>query len=772
MESILRIAPLLLGASLLLEMPAVAEDRTPELEEIVVTAQRRVESLQDVPLAITAFSAEQLEQQGITDIKAISERTPGFTMGMFNPLQTQLYIRGIGSNEDGAGGDQSVIVFIDEVYAGRSASMNLDLYDLERVEVLRGPQGTLFGKNVVGGALNLITMKPGEETDAALEASLGNHGAMHARGRLMGPIGDNLYGKIAVSFRERDGYIENYAENFPQFMPDPVDGDDLLDVDSLSGRGHLRWLPSDALELNFTLFASRMKTSSQGAARHFIGPPGLFYTADASLVPNYDDEIHTVISETRGRAEIDNFGVTARVDYDINDSMVFTSLTAFRNVDGVNEEPLGAGGASALRLSTGTVPQALDGENSSWDESDTFSQELRIASAGGGRLQWVAGLYYLNEQTDRTENFGLGLRVPDGMGGVFTVIPVAVGEDVQMSETNSFAVFGQATYAITDQLSLSLGARQIEEEKDIHRIGLPAVPAIPGLSQPLEAWDFEQDIDFSAFTPKASLEFRPTDTALLYASYSEGFKSGGWQGLSAREVIAATPFQPEEAILYEVGAKTEWLDNRLRLNVATFLTDYTDLQILQLLVPEEAPAGAPGILLTQNAADAEITGVEVEFTLVPDERWLINGSITHLDTEFSNFFIPSGFRTPGGVGADTSREGNDLRNAPKWAYNLFVRYEHPLGNGGTLALQGDFRHKDKVYQDPDLEEVAAIPAHDLVNFKVSYEPPGGGYRIDAWMENAFNEDYFLHNFPATGDGFATPGPPRMYGVTLSFNPFN
>ena len=767
MTMVSRSFPYILAVVLLAEVPAVAQEY--ELEEVVVTAQRRAESLQDVPLAITAFNEEQLEQMGIVDIKAVTERTPGFTMGMFNPLQTQLYIRGIGSNEDGAGGDQSVIVFIDEVYGGRSAGMNLDLFDLERVEVLRGPQGTLFGKNVVGGALNLITRKPGEDPEAVFEASAGNFNAYTVRGRALGPIGENLYGKIAFSYRSRDGYLKNYAKDFPQYVSDPADGDDLLDVDSISGRGHLRWLPQDNLEFNLTLSVSDMQTSSQGAARHFIGPPGLFYAPDAALIDDYDDKIHAVIADEAGRAEIDMFSVTGRIDYDLNDSMTFSSLTAFRNVDGLNDEPLGSDQTAALRLSSGTINIGLYGDNDSWDESDTFTQELRLTSSGT-RLQWVVGLYYLNEQTDRTESLGLGMLLPDGMGGTIPAIPKLTGFDVQMNETDSFAVFGQLTYAFSEQWSLSVGARQTEEEKKIHRIGMPATPAIPGFSQPLEPWDFEQDIDFSAFTPRASLEFRPTDDALLYATYSEGFKSGGWQGLSARLPIASTPFQPEEAVLWEFGAKTEWFDNRFRLNVATSVTDYKDLQILQLLVPADAPVGAPGILLTQNAADAEIFGVEAEFTLVPSDRWLISGSITTLDTEFSNFFVPSGFRTPGGVGTDTSREGNDLRNAPDWAYNLFVRYEHPLANGATLAFQGDFRHKDKVYQDPDLEEVAAVPAYDLVDFKVSYEPASEKYQVSAWVNNAFDEDYFLHNFPGTGDGFATAGPPRMYGVTLTLRP--
>ena len=187
------------------------------LEEIIVTAARREQNLQSVGLAVTAFSGEELREQGIFDIKGVTERTPGFSMGEFNPGQTQLFIRGIGSNEDGAAGDQSVMVFVDEVYIGRSAGQDVDLFDLERVEVLRGPQGTLFGRNVVGGAVSLITKKPGEEPELNVEGSYGNYNALTLRGLASWPIGENLYGKISFSSRRRDGYLENHIGLYSSF---------------------------------------------------------------------------------------------------------------------------------------------------------------------------------------------------------------------------------------------------------------------------------------------------------------------------------------------------------------------------------------------------------------------------------------------------------------------------------------------------------------------------------------------------------------------------
>lgn len=310
-------------------------------------------------------------------------------------------------------------------------------------------------------------------------------------------------------------------------------------------------------------------------------------------------------------------------------------------------------------------------------------------------------------------------------------------------------------------MRLTIGARQTWEEKDAHVIGTPT-PLSPGRDFNLRLSD-----DWESYTPKATLDYQITEDAMVYFNYSEGFKSGGFPGGGNNAFIASTGFDPEEAINYELGTKTEWLDNRFRLNVAAFFTDYTDLQILQLLVPVGAPASNPGSLITQNAADAEIKGVEVEFTIVPAENWLIQGSYTYLDSEFSGFFIPSGFTSPGGS-APADRTGNALRNAPENAYNILVCYDHTFDSGLGMRFQVDHRHKDEVFQDPDVLEFAKVPEYDVTDFRVSMFSPDSHWTVTAWMKNAFDEEYFLHNFPVQGSGFATPALPRTWGVTVGW----
>ncbi len=738
------------------------------LEEVIVTTQKRAEPLQSLPLAVTAISGEELSNMGITDIKGVTERTPGFTMGSFNAGQPQLYIRGIGSNEDSPAGDQSVIVFVDEVYIGRSAGMDVDLFDLERVEVLRGPQGTLFGKNVVGGAVSMITTKPSEEAVMKFEAGIGNFQAMNFRGLVSGELADNVFGKVSFSSRRRDGYVESRAADYPQFF-DPATVFDLDDVQQSdlntdSVRGHLRFTPSSELEINVSANFSRMDQAGPG--RHFIGAAdgsSIWHTAESQLIANYDDEIHTNVAEDAGFSKIDISGVTARIDYDFP-AFTFTSLSSFRKVESkISNLIFGTPGQTNLLLSNGGAP-LLGGSNPYTDDSDTYTQEFRFTSTGDGKLQWVAGLYYLQEQTVRNETSPIGVFGSDGAGGSIPFVPIGDGGGFGDNTTDSYAIFGQFSYAITDRLSLSVGGRQTWEEKDYLSIGTPTPLA--------GARDYTLNLseDWSEFTPKVTIDYQFTDDAFVYFTYSEGFKSGGFPGGGGNVEIASTGFDPEEAILYELGAKTEWFDNRFRLNIAAFQTDYTDLQILQLLVPLDADPNDPGNLITQNAADAEINGVEIEFTFAPIDNLIIQGSYTALDTEFSDFFIPAGFRAPSTAGgAAPDRTGNSLRNAPESAYNILVRYEQELGNGGAMRYQVDHRYKDETVQDPDELEIAKVPEYDVTDFRISYLSPEDQYQVTLWMKNAFDEDYFLHNFPVQGSGFATPAMPRSYGVTFSWN---
>ncbi len=755
---------------------AADQDAAAGLEEIVVTANRREENLQSVPLSITAFSGAELQAQGISDLKGITERTPGFTMGEFNPGQTQLYIRGIGSNEDGAGGDQSVVVFVDEVYIGRSAGQDVDLFDLERVEVLRGPQGTLFGRNVVGGAISVTSSKPTAETRTALEGTYGSYGTTTLRGFASGGLSDNLFGKISFSSRRRDGYLENQYGKYASLSGQSGTSsfgypDRLRKVNRDSIRAALRWVPSDAVELNVT--ASYGTVDEDGATRHVI--PGTASVATggrvisaqhAALMPGYDDDYLKVINDQAGRFTNDIVGVTARLDWKMTPGVLFTGIAAHREVDAINIEPwLGSIALSRVLASTGQGPFTYGGNNDYSDNSVTDSLEFRLTSQGEDRLTWVAGLYLLQEDNYRLETNSTALRfiANKALTGTGLNFNNDVAADDQTIKAKSYAVFGQVGYDFTERLSGVFGGRWTSDDKKQRRIGTP------NALNPRTNFNLTSEADWSEFTGKVGLNFKVSDDVFLYATASQGYKAGGFQGFAPSAVAASTPFDPETALSYELGAKTEWLDRRLRLNASVFQTDYEDLQILQSLVPINSPPGTPGVLITQNAANAEIKGAELEFSVAPMAGLTLQGGITVLDTAFKDFFVPAGYQAPTGQAAtNTSRVGKKLRNAPDLAYNVLARYRHGLANGDSLSYQIDWRHKDEVNSDPDNLAFAFIPAYDLSDLRVTWANESGNVEIEGWVTNLFNENYLIHNFPAAGDGFGMAGPPRMYGLTVTW----
>jgi iron complex outermembrane receptor protein len=738
-----------------------------QLGEIIITTQRRAEDLQSVPLAVTVFDADALRDQRIFDLKSIAERTPSLVVGDFKPGQPQIFIRGIGSNEDGAAADQSVVVFIDEVYVGRTAGQVGDLFDLERVEVLRGPQGTLFGKNVIGGAISLTTKKPTAETDVQLEATYGNLNALTLQGRASGELRENLFGKISFTSRRRDGYVESKIGLYPQFFPLDVPQDlgnvQLANIDTESVRAALSYLPSDRLEINLTV--DRSTRDESGSIRYFVPGPGnggTYYSTDSRAIPNYRNEIRTSLLDDPGRAEIDIWGAMGRVDYDVTPGVRLTSLTSFRNADLYASDVLGTRNMARIRLSTGAGTSSIIGDNPAYETSDTITQEFRAISTGDSRLQWVAGLYYLREDVLRNETSNLGIVAQNASGALIDLLPQVRGGDLQDARTESYAAFAQGSFAVTDRFRVTAGARYTRDDKSISRVGTAGGLVV------VQGYVVDASKAWSEVTPKLTLDYQWTPDLFVYATASKGFKSGGWQGLAPNAAVARTPFDPETAWLYEVGAKSEWLDRRLRANIAVFYQDYTDLQVVQSLVPVDAPPTTPAVLYTQNAADAKIQGVELEFTAIPIPDLTVSGNFSYLDTEFSNFFVPDGFRLPVGAPPIESREGNELRRAPRTMASLLARYSRATATGAQISMQADWRFVDKMYGDPDNLEFGAIPSYDLLGARLAYLTPDGKWEFALWGDNLLEEDYFVHNFPNVGSGWAVPGPPRTYGITVNW----
>ncbi len=769
-RSLIYLIGLTLGtASALVTTDAVAQSPTDEaaLEEVVITSQRRAETLQTVPMAVAAFTGDQLRQQGVLDLKNLSERTPGLFIGEQKPGEAQIFVRGVGSNDDGASADQSVPLYIDEVYIPRTASQSADLFDLERVEVLRGPQGTLFGRNASGGAIHLITKKPSETPEARVEASFGNLNAVDLQAYVSGPIVGSVLGKISVSSRRRDGYMTSVMGDFLNIAatenPANLRDLDFMNINSDSIRGGLRYLASENLEINAS--ASYSARNETGTFKHYLPGPGnggFFFSSDSLLIPDYGNNIRKTVHDDPGSTKTKFWLGSFRIDYGLPWGATLTSLTSYQKTEFSGDDTLATANMARLRLSTSGPPFTFLGNNPVNEDNHAFSQELRLSSSTDSRLQWITGLFYLKERVDRNETAGLGAVVLNGKGGFIEIIPITRGGEVQEARSESYAAFAQGTYAITDRLRLTAGARYTRDDKNVRLVGTAGGLVVA------ENYAGDASRTWSKTTPKVTLDFMASKDVMLYALASNGFKSGGWQGLAPTRASALKPFNPESTWLYEVGAKSEWFDKRLRINVALFVQDYTDMQISQSLIPENAPPEVVAVLFTNNAASSKIKGVEVELAAAPTPNWFFSGTYSHLDTSFSEFLVPAGFRLGVGAPPVESRVGNDLKRAPRHMASALARYTHGLSSGGNIAMQAGYRYIAKNFGDVDNLDFGVIPQYSILDARVTLNAPGDKWSISLWGNNLAEEDYFVNNLPNVGSGWATPGPPRTYGLTVSW----
>jgi iron complex outermembrane receptor protein len=701
-------------------LPVAAQSSAPVLEEVVVTAQRREQRLQDVPIAVTAFDTQTMRINRITALEDIADRTPGFVMTSVNPAEPNFYIRGIGTeglNAD-AGGNSSVVQFVDDVYIGRGGGSNFDLFDVERIEVLRGPQGTLFGKNAVGGLVHVISTRPTAERQARLEGSVGNYDRMEFRGLYTGPLTEDLFVKVALSSNERDGYVRNLTT-----------GRRVFDQDSQGARIGLRYQPGDTLDVMLTLDGVRARTSGQ--PRSNLADP----TVNGGIHAIGDPDPLVINAQEDGWNDRDIFGVTNRVDWEIPQGTL-TSITAYREAE------------YNFRHGFFSVPvtaTTIESTNHNIEDANQFSQELRLTNVAlDGRLDWVLGLYYLREDVDRTEiliqEFAALAPILDG-----------VARYDQNVTANSYAAFGQASYALSDALSLTVGGRVTWEDKDADVRGTIVEGGLP---PPLQGdFDASADESWNAFTPRVAVDYHLSDDVMLYASAARGFKSGGFQGTPPDGNVAVVPYDEEFAWSYEVGAKTRLLQDQLQINVALFSIDHEDLQVSELVAGDRIVIG--------NAGEAEIDGAEIEFSFTPLEGLLFNGSYGYLDAEFVEF----------AEGATADHTGNTLPRAPEHKVNLGVSYQWALGRIGTASVRVDWTYQDDIFFEASNTPLEVQKAYDTWDARVAVESLNGEWELAVWGKNLSDELIKDHSvaFAPFGYELVSFAEPRTAGVTLTWS---
>ena len=745
----------LAGATLAL--PAGAAD---QLEEVVVTAQHREENIQDVPVTVTALAGDTLERFDIFDPTTIALHVPGMTYGEFSAGQAIISLRGISSADDGAGLDNSVALFLDGVYIGRGATINFDMFDLERIEVLRGPQGTLFGRNAIGGAINVVTQKPTETLTSKLGATVGNEGILRYQAYVSGPLSDSVAGKLVANHREHDGYVQNLVLNKDQQDENQtsVRGQLLFTTDRTEWLLSGDWMDDDREDMGRTPLVDRAPLQ-------------------AILMQNGITDARQNAASRDGFSKREASGVSLQGDIDF-DKGVLTSITALRQAETDWEmlsvgAPLGGLGFPFDEVIDDIV-----------EDIDTFSQELRWTSTLGGSFEYTAGLFFFTEDTDRTEIFRISragtYADPDNPFRLTTVGPQdIIGNEYARTanETTSYALYGQGTYDFNERWSLTAGARFTVDEKDYTAesvncdlvanndpsiIGTPFenFPACDGVGGSLniisEAFIVMPSDDWDDFSPKVALQYRPNDTVMFFGSIAKGFKSGGFAGSQGVEAAASTPVEPETAINYELGFKGDFAADTLRLNMTAFYTDYEDLQIVRF---GPVPGSAFGTFLTTNIGTADILGLETEFTWFATDNFSVQGNLALLDTEVNDLLI----ETTGGI-VDAS--GSELRQAPETSYNVQLLYDLPTTNGNwdfNLAYSHvDEQITDYVSQDTIIQEF------DLLDARVGWTSSDERWEVALWGKNLTDEDYISHSYIIGPGVIGVWGAPLTYGVTMNW----
>jgi iron complex outermembrane receptor protein len=697
---------------------AAAVAPTDNLEEVVVTARMRDEDLRDVPISIVAISADALAQRGATELKNLGDVVPNVIIGTGNQeRRTNLVIRGISTEARSIGQETGVGVYLDGVYTGRAETYNQRLPDIAQVEFLRGPQGTIFGKNTIAGAISLTTIKPGDEMTGSLSLDGGNYGHAEAVGFVSGPLKEGLlFGKIAAYGLTEDGYARNEFDGGRA-------GSKLQD----GARVQLRATPSDQLEINLSADVNRIDGEpyrgevTQGA---FGNEPGAFTFDEA-----YKSWEH-----------IDYSGAALTVNYSLASGHSLTSITGWRKSQWITHSD---------ETSNGFDHAYAEYEQS----SDYGSQELRLTSPSGEKLDYVVGLYYSYQKSDTHTPVFIGDGLADILG-----IPHGWQSFDQRADvtTDGYAAFANATYHLSDQWALTVGGRYTYEQKDLNfqqfdPNGLGFVPNIGPLTD---------DYARGEFTPTVSLMHALNSSWNLYATYSSGYKSGGFN-VDVLSTVNNVSFDAERVDNFELGAKAALFDGRAQANLAVFYMDYKDLQVTQY--DPDTFSNFIG-----NAASASVTGIEFDLVAQPTPHLSISAGVGLLDASFERFIDQYG----------VDLKGNELPFAPSVSASLATQYSWSISGANDAFFRVEGAYRDKTYPDVQNDPRNRLESYTVLNARAGLRLGAGRWILEAYARNLTDERYavnrstqrpllsFLPPF-AYDETTTTFGAPRTYGVKLT-----
>lgn len=750
----LGVASIAITTVLGLAVPANAQ-----LDEIIVTAQKREQSLQDVPVSVTALDDAYLESRNVTDIKSLSalapnvkiENTPGNTTG------AQISIRGGVTINPALTWEPTVGIYLNGAYIGKTQGSVFDVADIERLEVLRGPQGTLYGRNTLAGAINIITARPDEEFGGSVKVGIGNYNSRMAKGTLnLGSLGP-IRAKVSGMLEKRDGFVEAVENPFPGVLAaGPLSADEYENLDKRSFLVALSADPAENISIDYTfdyseadqnpVFSQIVNVSPNNifdpTFPFYVGFPagnGQFFGFPLDLYTDRDRQFTgTTDGPVEEESKVQGHNLTATFGTGVGD---IKSITSFRKLNWDD----------ALDLDGSPLPLAHTARNSDYD---SFSQELQLVGETGA-LNYVLGAYYFEDDgfTNNPQTFFGGASVFDSRYG-FT--------------TEAIAAYGQVDFAVTDALTVSGGLRYTEEDKTIDRANIGLVLNGMPLNLPLVPEGTTASGKFDDLSPQVSVSYKIGDNANFYAKYSNGFKSGGFNGEAGSVAETIRPYRPEEVDSFEIGAKTRFWDNRAQVNLTAFFNTHKDMQ-LSVFTAEGAAASD-----IRNAGKAQINGFEIETLFQLSDNFTLRANYGHLSPDYDEFIE---------FGRDVADE-RAFPHAPRNTASGGFDWDMARTDWGVVTLNGDMNYSDQYFtfpfstvpSDPQTAFNSRAESRLLLDGRLALSQipiAAQDVELALWVKNLTNEEY-LTNFIDFGPGFGGLtngyfGPPRTYGASLGVN---
>jgi iron complex outermembrane receptor protein len=677
-------------------------------ESVTVTATKTdAADIQSTPIAITALPARTLEQMQVNTVEGLAGVVPTVTISQHTGL-AQVTIRGIGTNNTVVGADPSSTIHLDGVYLGRPAMVFADFLDVERVEVLRGPQGTLYGRNSVGGTINIVTRQPTDTLEASARLSVGNYDTIRAEGAISGQlVKDKVMGSFAFLRGTREGFVHDLDH------PDHSLGSE----DTWAGRGQLRFV-----------FGAHSELLLSGDYGRFEGVP-LFYAKPIVAKPGFSFDnptnLWTVRTSHVTSGKNIQQGASAKLTVRLNATTTLTSLTAYRKS---NYRFFVDADATELTLQTSDVP----------DLQRQLSQELTLAQRTP-KLTWIGGAFFFADHNEAQVEI--------------TVYPfqTQTRPDARIG-VNAWALFAEATYGVSSRVSLTGGVRYTDEQKDLDNTGGVYRLGTAILADPTSFYDYLDNATYQAWTPKGSIQVQVSRDTFVYISATRGFKAGGFNGTARERGLA---FSPEFAWSYEAGLKRTLAGGRVRVNTAVFSNDYRDLQV------QSFPR--PGVVDVSNAGSATIKGIEVEAAAAVGRGVQLAGHVSWLDATYDHYLalVP---------GSATRRDaaGSRLNNTPEWSGGGSAVYEFPTGRDGTASVRGDVSWQSRVFFTPANDAVETQRAYGLLHLRAGFEPRSRRWEMAVYVRNVGNQEYITGSANVPLPAFTgRPGQPRHWGTQLT-----